>query len=103
MAGRRHGAPDFAGEAIVINSFSKYYCMAGWRVGWMVLPEDLMRPAERLAQNLYLSPPDLSQRAAIGAFDAIDELEAIKAGYAASRQLLLRRLPGLGFDRSLPR
>lgn len=92
----------FSREAIVINSFSKYYCMAGWRVGWMVLPEELMRPTERLAQNLYLSPPDLSQRAAIGAFEAIDELEAIKAGYAASRELLLRRLPELGFSDLYP-
>jgi aspartate/methionine/tyrosine aminotransferase len=89
-------------DAIVINSFSKYYCMAGWRVGWMVLPEDLVRPVERLAQNLYLSPPDLSQRAAIGAFDAIEELEAIKEGYAASRALLLDRLPKLGFDDLYP-
>ena len=76
-------------EAIVVNSFSKYYCMAGWRVGWMVVPEALVRPMERLAQNFYLSAPDLSQRAALGAFDATQELEDIKSGYAASRTLLL--------------
>jgi len=89
-------------DAIVINSFSKYYCMTGWRVGWMVLPEDLMRPVERLAQNLYISPPDLSQRAATVAFDATPELEAVKAGYAANRKLLLARLPKIGFDEYLP-
>ena len=60
----------FSQRAIVINSFSKYYCMTGWRIGWMVLPEELVRPVERIAQNLYISPPDLSQRAAIAAFEA---------------------------------
>ena len=100
--GTAETALRFSDEAIVINSFSKYYCMAGWRVGWMVLPEDLARPVERLAQNLYLSPPDLSQRAALGAFDAIDELEAIKRGYAESRALLLARLPELGFGDFYP-
>jgi aspartate/methionine/tyrosine aminotransferase len=85
-------------DAIVVNSFSKYYCMTGWRIGWMVLPEELVRPVERIAQNLYISPPDLSQRAAVAAFDATDELEAVKAGYAANRRLLLDRLPQLGFD-----
>ena len=88
--------------AIVINSFSKYYCMTGWRIGWMVLPETLVRPVERLAQNFYISPPDISQRAAIAAFDARAELEAVKAGYAANRRLLLDRLPAIGFDDHLP-
>ena len=88
--------------AVTINSFSKYYCMPGWRVGWVVLPEELVRPVERLAQNLYLSPPDLSQRAALGAFNAIDELEAIKAGYVESRKLLLERLPRLGLESAYP-
>jgi aspartate/methionine/tyrosine aminotransferase len=92
----------FGDEAIVINSFSKYYCMTGWRVGWMVLPDELVRPVERLAQNLYISPPDISQRAAIAAFDATPELEAVKAGYAANRKLLLDRLPAIGFDDYLP-
>ena len=89
-------------RAIVVNSFSKYYCMTGWRVGWLVLPDDLIRPVERLAQNLYISPPDLSQRAAIAAFDAKEELEAVKAGYAANRTLLLDRLPRLGFEDHFP-
>ena len=92
----------FDPAAIVVNSFSKYYCMTGWRVGWMVLPEELVRPVERIAQNLYISPPDLSQRAAIAAFDAMEELEAVKAGYAANRRLLLDRLPAIGFDDHFP-
>lgn len=95
-------ALGYSDDAIVINSFSKYYCMAGWRVGWMVLPEALVRPVERLAQNLYLSPPDLSQRAALGALEATEELEAIKAGYARSRALLLERMGALGFDDAYP-
>ena len=57
-------------DAVVINSFSKYYCMTGWRIGWIVVPERLVRPIERLAQNLYISPPYLSQVAALAAFDA---------------------------------
>ncbi|NBN78025.1 aminotransferase class I/II-fold pyridoxal phosphate-dependent enzyme [Microvirga tunisiensis] len=89
-------------NALIINSFSKYYCMTGWRIGWMVLPEALMRPAERIAQSLYISPPELSQIAAAAAFDARVELEAVKAGYAANRALLLERLPAIGFDRLLP-
>ena len=89
-------------EAIVINSFSKYYCMTGWRIGWMVLPEDLVRPVERLAQNLYISAPDISQRAAIAAFDASEELDRVRAGYAASRKLLLERLPAIGFTDLYP-
>lgn len=100
--GSAETALRFSPNAIVINSFSKYYCMAGWRVGWLVLPDDLVRPVERLAQNLYLSPPDLSQRAALGAFDAKGELEAIKEGYARNRQLLLERLPKLGFSDLYP-
>ena len=101
-SGAAETALRFSNAAIVINSFSKYYCMAGWRVGWMVMPADLTRPVERLAQNLYLSPPDLSQRAAIGAFDAVEELDGIKAGYAQSRDLLLGRLPALGFGDLYP-
>ncbi|WP_112664056.1 pyridoxal phosphate-dependent aminotransferase [Microvirga flavescens] len=83
-------------DAVVINSFSKYYCMTGWRIGWIVVPERLVRPIERLAQNLYISPPYLSQVAALAAFDAVDEREAIKAGYARNRALLLEELPRIG-------
>ncbi|MBZ9935387.1 aminotransferase class I/II-fold pyridoxal phosphate-dependent enzyme [Mesorhizobium sp. BR1-1-16] len=95
-------ALTFSDEAIVINSFSKYYCMTGWRIGWMVLPEALVRPVERIGQSLYISAPDLSQRAALAAFEATEELETIKAGYAANRRLLLERLPEIGFDDFFP-
>lgn len=101
-AGHAETALKFSDSAIIINSFSKYYCMTGWRVGWLVLPEDLVRPFERLSQSLYISVPELSQRAAVKAFDSVDELEAVKAGYARNRTLLLERLPALGFDEFLP-
>ena len=97
-----HSALEVTDDVFVINSFSKYFSMTGWRVGWMVLPERLVRPVERLAQNLFISPSELSQRAALGAFEAGVELEAVKAGYAASRRLLLERMPRIGLDRFLP-
>ena len=89
-------------NTIIINSFSKYYCMTGWRIGWMILPETLLRPVERLAQSLYISPPELSQIAAAAALDCREELEAVKAGYAKNRDLLLKGLPEIGFDKLLP-
>jgi aspartate/methionine/tyrosine aminotransferase len=88
--------------AIVVNSFSKYFSMTGWRVGWLIVPEALVRPIERLAQNLYISPPAVSQVAALGAFDGIEELEAIKRGYARNRAMLLEELPRAGFTTILP-
>jgi aspartate/methionine/tyrosine aminotransferase len=100
--GEAETALRFSDEAIVVNSFSKYYCMTGWRIGWMVLPENLVRPVERISQNLYISAPDISQRAAIAAFDSTPELELVKAGYAANRRLLVDRLPPLGFDEHPP-
>lgn len=95
-------ALSFSRSATVINSFSKYYCMTGWRIGWMILPDALVRPVERLQQSLYISPPELSQRAAIAAFGATDELERVKARYAANRDLLAARLPALGFRLAAP-
>jgi len=89
-------------QAIVINSFSKYFSMTGWRVGWLVVPEELVRPIERLAQNLYISPPTVAQVAAIGAFDGIEELEANKRVYAENRALLLEAFPKAGIARILP-
>jgi aspartate/methionine/tyrosine aminotransferase len=102
-----YSAPDttalsFSDEVTVINSFSKYYCMTGWRIGWMVLPEPLVRVVERIAQSLYISPPELSQLAAVDAFEASDELEAVKARYRSNRDLLMRRLPELGFRLAAP-
>jgi aspartate/methionine/tyrosine aminotransferase len=88
--------------AIVINSFSKYFSMTGWRLGWMIVPEDLLRPMECLAQNFFISPPALSQHAALGAFDCRDELEANVARYARNRAHLLAELPKAGFDRLAP-
>jgi aspartate/methionine/tyrosine aminotransferase len=89
-------------DVTVINSFSKYYCMTGWRIGWMVLPEKLVRPIERIQQSLYISAPELSQIAASEAFKATDELEAVKARYAWNRELLMRRLPEIGFALAAP-
>lgn len=86
----------FSDEAIVVNSFSKYYCMTGWRVGWLVLPERFVRPVERLSQSLAISTPYLSQIAAEAAFDARAELEAVKAGYARNRAALMQALPAIG-------
>ena len=90
------------GNVTIINSFSKYYCMTGWRIGWMVLPRELVRPIERIAQSLYISPPELSQIAAIEAFSATEELQAVKARYGTSRHLLMNRLPRLGLDLAAP-
>ncbi len=90
-------ALSFSDKAIVVNSFSKYYCMTGWRVGWLIVPDNLVRPLERLQQSLAISVPYLSQIGAEAAFDARDELETVKAGYAESRAMLLDALPKLGF------
>ncbi|SON55424.1 Aspartate aminotransferase [Hartmannibacter diazotrophicus] len=95
-------ALQFSDDVIVVNSFSKYYCMTGWRIGWMVVPAEISRAFECLAQNLSISVNSLSQRAAIAAFDAKEELEEVKAGYAANRALLLEGLPKVGLDDLLP-
>ena len=92
----------YSDSAIVVNSFSKYFSMTGWRVGWLVVPEALTRTIERLAQNLYIAPPTVSQIAALGAFDGIDELEEIKSRYARKRSLLLNELPAAGLSNILP-
>ena len=89
-------------SAVVINSFSKYFSMTGWRVGWMVLPEDLIRPVECLAQNMFISAPYISQVVAEAAFDCQDELRANIAGYRRSRDFLLTALPEAGFNRLSP-
>ncbi|MGX1163828.1 aspartate/methionine/tyrosine aminotransferase [Bradyrhizobium sp. USDA 372] len=89
-------------HALVINSFSKYFCMTGWRVGWMVVPEILVRPIERLQQNLSISVPSLSQIAAEAAFDGAAEMEAIKHGYQENRRVLIDGLPKAGLTRFLP-
>ena len=89
-------------NAIVINSFSKYFCMTGWRIGWMVVPPSLLRAVERLQQNFAISVPTLSQIAAQAAFDGLAELESIKHGYEENRRILLDGLPLAGLDSFLP-
>jgi aspartate/methionine/tyrosine aminotransferase len=89
-------------DAIVINSFSKYFSMTGWRLGWMVAPPQLLRPVESLSQNLFISPPTLPQHAALAVFDCKAELDANVRRYAQNRALLLQRLPEAGFDQLVP-
>lgn len=96
--GTARTALSHTNHSIVINSFSKFYCMTGWRIGWMVLPEDLVRPIERLVQSLYISAPYISQIAATKAFDATGELDAICQQYATNRGKLLKALPEIGFE-----
>src|SRR5579863_2251255 len=95
-------AAKLSSDAIVINSFSKYFCMTGWRIGWMVTPPSLLRAVERLQQNLAISVPTLSQVAAEAAFDGRAELEQIKRGYEDNRRILLEGLPRAGLDKFLP-
>ncbi|MCK1335188.1 aminotransferase class I/II-fold pyridoxal phosphate-dependent enzyme [Bradyrhizobium sp. 38] len=95
-------AAALSDRALVINSFSKYFCMTGWRVGWMVVPEILVRPIERLQQNLSISVPSLSQIAAEAAFDGAAEMEEIKHGYQENRRILIEGLPKAGLTRFLP-
>jgi aspartate/methionine/tyrosine aminotransferase len=88
--------------AIVVNSFSKYYAMTGWRLGWLVLPEDMIRAVECMAQNLFIAPPSVSQHAALASFDCKEELEANVARYARNREILLNELPAAGFKEMAP-
>jgi len=95
-------AAQFSDRVVIINSFSKYFCMTGWRIGWMIAPEPLVRPIERLQGNLAISVPTLSQIAAQAAFDGRAELEAIKHGYEENRRILVEGLPRAGLDKFLP-
>jgi aspartate/methionine/tyrosine aminotransferase len=92
----------FAHDAIVVNSFSKYYGMTGWRLGWLVLPPELVTPGTRLAQNLFISAPALAQHAALGAMTDVPELERRVERYRRNREHLLRVLPAAGFTRMAP-
>ena len=89
-------------DVYVINSFSKYFSMTGWRIGWMVVPPDHVRTIERLAQNLFICPPHASQIAALAALDCDDELQRNVAVYAQNRQLMLAGLPAAGFASIAP-
>src|SRR6266568_1892804 len=95
-------AAKLSEDAVIINSFSKYFCMTGWRVGWMVLPVALIRSVERLQGNLAISVPALSQIAALAALDGRAEMEAVKHGYEENRRILLDGLPRAGLDKFLP-
>jgi aspartate/methionine/tyrosine aminotransferase len=99
---RAQSAASLSASTIVVNSFSKYFCMTGWRIGWMVVPPSLLRTMERLQQNLAISVPTLSQIAAQAAFDGRDELENIKHGYEENRRILLDGLPRAGLNSFLP-
>jgi aspartate/methionine/tyrosine aminotransferase len=95
-------AAELSPDAIIINSFSKYFCMTGWRVGWMVVPEGLARSVETLQQNLSISVPTLSQIAAEAAFDGRAEMDIIKHGYEDNRRILIDGLPKVGLTEFLP-
>lgn len=99
---RAASAAPLSDSAVVINSFSKYFSMTGWRLGWMIVPPDLARSVECLAQNMYISAPSPSQAAALAAFDATEELERNVQVYRANRDLLVAKLPGVGFPKLAP-
>ena len=100
--GRAVSALEISDDVYVINSFSKYFSMTGWRIGWMVVPEGHLRTVERLAQNMFICAPHASQVAALHAMDAQAELDGNLAVYAANRRLMLDGLPAAGFDRIAP-
>jgi len=95
-------ALELTDEAYVINSFSKYFSMTGWRVGWMVVPPDHVRVVERIAQNMFICAPHASQIAALAAMDCGEELQANMDVYRANRALMLDGLRSVGFDRIAP-
>ncbi len=99
---RAVSALEVTDDVYVINSFSKYFSMTGWRVGWMVVPPDHVRVVERLAQNMFICAPHVSQVAAIGALSARDECEAMRATYVENRRLMLDGLPHAGFRHFAP-
>src|SRR6516164_463510 len=95
-------AANLSERVVVIHSFSKYFCMTGWRIGWMVVPESLVRTIERLQGNLAISVPTLAQIAGEAAFDGRDEMEAVKRCYEKNRLILMQGLPTIGLDKFLP-
>ena len=95
-------ALEVSDDAVVINSFAKYFSMTGWRIGWMVVPQQMIRTIENLSQNLFICPSHASQIAALGALEATEELEAHRTVYASNRQRLLNALPEMGFTDIAP-
>ncbi|MCV3738312.1 aminotransferase class I/II-fold pyridoxal phosphate-dependent enzyme [Rhizobium sp. TRM96647] len=102
FSGEETSALELTDDVVVINSFSKYYCMTGWRIGWMVLPEGVVRSIERLSQSLYISAPEISQLAGLAALGARDELDLHRDAYRRNRDLLATRLPEIGFSIASP-
>jgi aspartate/methionine/tyrosine aminotransferase len=101
-AGPAASAWQYGQNSIVVNSFSKYFSMTGWRLGWLLVPDELIDAVERLVGNFALCPPAVSQHAALAAFGAYQELEANVERYARNRELLLQALPAIGLDRLAP-
>ena len=99
---RAVSALEVTDQAYIINSFSKYFSMTGWRLGWMVVPEDHLRVVERLAQNMFICAPHASQVVALAAMECREELIAYKAVYEKNRRLMIDGLPEAGFDRIAP-
>ncbi|WP_134679920.1 pyridoxal phosphate-dependent aminotransferase [Paracoccus ravus] len=97
-----HSALEVSDDVYVINSFSKYFSMTGWRIGWMVVPQDHVRTVERLAQNMFICPSHASQIAALAALDGVEEADANLSVYAENRRLMLATLPQIGFARIAP-
>ena len=100
--GEAVSALELTDECYVINSFSKYFSMTGWRIGWMVVPEEHVRLIERLAQNMFICAPHASQVAALAAFGCTEELEANLAVYKANRDLMIVELPKVGLSNFAP-
>ena len=105
--GLSYGAParsmlEHDADALIVNSFSKYYSMAGWRLGWLLVPRDLIAAARARMGNLFLTPPSLAQHAGLIAFDCSEELDGHVRTYARNRDLLLEAAPALGLDRIAP-
>jgi aspartate/methionine/tyrosine aminotransferase len=92
-------AIQYSPSTLVINSFSKYYCMTGWRLGWMVVPDDMIDNINKLCQNMYISAPTISQHAALAAFDCTTTLNQRKQAYLENLQLLKEGLPLCGFKK----
>ncbi len=105
--GIQYGEPavsalEISDDVYVINSFSKYFSMTGWRVGWMIVPQNHVRTIERLAQNMFICPSHASQVVALAAMDCDDELQGNMAVYRENRRLMLEGLPKAGFDKIAP-
>ena len=99
---RAASALEFSDSAVVVQSFSKYFSMTGWRLGWLVAPPEVFGSLERLAQNLFIAPPTISQLGALEAFDCSEELDANVAAYGESRNILVKGLAEAGIDRITP-